>query len=66
MDKENQNNSNRSSVPNEPFMKKLKMYEEDRVKSFSVWPFKNSENCAVKNVIIVLNLLNNREIPMKF
>lgn len=55
MDKENQNNSKRSSEPKEPFMKKLKMYEEDRVKSFNVWPFTNSENCAVKNVILLFN-----------
>lgn len=55
MDKENVIVSKKSSELNQPFMKKLKMYEEDRVKSFNVWPFTNSENCAVKNVILLFN-----------
>lgn len=63
MGKENGDTSKRTSDPHEPFMKKLKMYEEDRVKSFNVWPFTNSENCAVKNVIL---LLNHHKIQMKF
>lgn len=53
MGKEIENTSKKSSELNEPFMKKLKMYEEDRVKSFNEWPYTNSENCTVKNVILL-------------
>ena len=51
MDKENQNNSKKSGEINQSFKEKLRMLEEDRVKSFIVWPFTNSENCDVKKVL---------------
>lgn len=40
-------------APVHTLMKKLKLLEEDRKKSFKHWQYKDTEKCSVKKVIWV-------------
>lgn len=34
---------------------KLKLYEEERVKTFEQWPFDNNQKCSVEEVNFLIN-----------
>lgn len=52
-DKENIRASSNSNTGNNTLIRKHKLLEEDRVKSFKFWQYDDEEKCGVKKVCFV-------------
>lgn len=54
------NNERTSHIPApvHTLMKKLKLLEEDRKKSFKHWQYKDTEKCSVKKVIQMASIVS--------